>query len=500
MKKVLLCVLLMAVGFVSKVWSQGGNPCSIEQAGFEVVSTTPIPGFDSCEVTIDIFFLGRVRNNGQKFFTAHIWQTAPANNYPNLSYNQPPTAAELGNLNGTIILERSPGNPSNWFLSTQYNQQINPAFAKIITSGTVTTFDAPAALGPGFEDMTYFIISGLKLRMASCENAVAAIDVWGSNAAQNQTVQCFNKNIQVASCENEDPIVFGQIICNVPRQYSISIDNTNGCKPYLFALAVYADDGDGVQDAGDAQVNPGAPDSTYVVVLPGQNLVLPPQSYTAFPNNVLHIGYTSYSFSPAGIVTATDVIIADNGCGALPVKLQSFSAKRNTQSKQSVDITWQTSLEQNNKGFNLQRKTQGEWQTVAFIASKSSNGNSNSSLQYSFTDVNNYKGMSQYRLEQVDFDGRIEFSETRTVTGDASTSSIIIFPNPSNTGRINVMFDNENTKNVLLHDMNGRMLKQWRSYRSSSLTIDQLNSGVYTLRIQDVNNGKLTITKFVVNR
>ena len=139
--------------------------------------------------------------------------------------------------------------------------------------------------------------------------------------------------------------------------------------------------------------------------------------------------------------------------------------------------------------------------TFAFIGSLATDGNSNSILAYSFNDLNSSKGISQYRIKQVDFNGAARYSEIRAVRGFGQNSDVIVYPVPSVDGRVNVVFDDlEGTRDVSLIDMNGRVLKQWRSITSNTFQIDNLRQGVYSLRIQNVETGDLKSAKIVVTR
>lgn len=96
----------------------------------------------------------------------------------------------------------------------------------------------------------------------------------------------------------------------------------------------------------------------------------------------------------------------------LPVQLSSFNA---TIINKSVNLKWETATEQNNYGFEIERKLKSvvnndnsTWQNIGFV---NGNGNSNSPKEYSYTDNSlNNSGKYSYRLKQVDNDGSYEYS------------------------------------------------------------------------------------------
>ena len=181
------------------------------------------------------------------------------------------------------------------------------------------------------------------------------------------------------------------------------------------------------------------------------------------------------------------------------IKLRSFDANRN---KSNVDLKWVTEIETNNKGFYVERMvSNGGWQQVTFVASQAANGNSNSPLTYTFTDFNNTKGISQYRLRQVDIDGKQAFSQIRSVRGEGQKSNTIIYPNPSGDGKVNIVFEGTNsTRDVSLMDVSGKTLKQWKGVTNNNIHIDNLNAGFYTVRIVNVETGEQVVEKFIVNK
>ena len=183
----------------------------------------------------------------------------------------------------------------------------------------------------------------------------------------------------------------------------------------------------------------------------------------------------------------------------LPVKMTYFNAVRNGE---NVKLTWQTTFEQNNTGFEIQRFTgAGGWQDVGFASTKAANGNSGSSLNYEFTDINTTKGITQYRLKQIDKDNRSAYSLIRSVRGVGQKSNTIIYPNPSGDGKVNVVFDDASgIHDVSLIDVSGKTLKQWKGVTNNNIQIDNLNTGFYTVRIVNVETGEQVVEKFIVNK
>ena len=182
----------------------------------------------------------------------------------------------------------------------------------------------------------------------------------------------------------------------------------------------------------------------------------------------------------------------------LPVKFSSFDAKRSGSA--NVLLTWTTASEQNNAGFAIERMINNVWTEVGFVASQAAGGNSDGSLSYSFSDPNNVKGISQYRIRQVDLDGKISYSTVKAVRSEDQPVKLTVYPNPTVDGKVNIVFDNENlVRNVTVMDMNGRVVKQINGITNNNITIDNLKPGMYTVRVMVPETGAQGVQKIIVN-
>lgn len=180
----------------------------------------------------------------------------------------------------------------------------------------------------------------------------------------------------------------------------------------------------------------------------------------------------------------------------LPVQFSQFSLARNGR---SVLVNWETLTEINNSGFHVERNTNGQWESVGFVKTKSADGNSSERLQYQFSDNNNFSGISQYRIRQTDVDGKIKYSDVRAIRGEEATPKTVVFPNPSPNGTISVIFGETSQKDVVLNDMSGRVIRQWSAFSGNSLQLNNLVPGMYTLRSVDRATNDVQVQKLVVS-
>lgn len=158
-----------------------------------------------------------------------------------------------------------------------------------------------------------------------------------------------------------------------------------------------------------------------------------------------------------------DGILIDSFSAApiLPVELIEFRAHRNSQ---DVLLNWITASEMNNDFFELQRSEDAKsWETLINVQGS---GTSKQKIEYIEHDYNAPEGELFYRLRQVDYDGKYQYSEVSYVppkTANSEKTEVIFqtFPNPIEKGNLlNLVFENLEGKDLLLvlRDMNGREL------------------------------------------
>lgn len=131
--------------------------------------------------------------------------------------------------------------------------------------------------------------------------------------------------------------------------------------------------------------------------------------------------------TPVGGCVSSDTVLVSTTC-ALPVKLKNFAVNK---SGNEVLLSWITSTEQNNKGFAVERSSNGtNWYDIGFINTQATNGNSNQELHYTFNDHAPANAQNWYRLRQTDFDGKYDYSEVRGLKMD-NARVITLYPNPA---------------------------------------------------------------------
>lgn len=187
-------------------------------------------------------------------------------------------------------------------------------------------------------------------------------------------------------------------------------------------------------------------------------------------DNLITVSITNAPFTASfGIIIPTP----------LPVVLLNFDTYKKGK---SVLLLWATAKEQNNKGFEIERSTDSKnWVTIGFVAAQTENGNSNIKADYNFTDNTPGNAQNFYRLKQVDFDGKYEYSPVRLIAFDKK-NNINIYPNPT-IERVTIAGLQVGEKiNVL--DVSGRIVYQETTKDVIvNIPLNKLSAGNYLITI-----------------
>ncbi|TMI66298.1 MAG: T9SS type A sorting domain-containing protein [Bacteroidetes bacterium] len=524
MKKFLLSIMTVVV---FSTFSKTNAQCDVALSNVlvQIVSQSPGPGVNPCTVVVNVTF-DLSYNNGATFVYINSYLAA---DYLALETTNPlafvcgsaqtpardaPNVGRLGDLISSpgksfldLGMDLSGGHgavgvPITTRLLTQYLQD------PLVDLNTV----ANSSKGAGVDSLTvtrafvsgttdHFTVSNLKLTIAAGCNTSdldVSTDIWASNAnSSSAKAQCYQCQARQSFA---DPLISGQKNCDLPRGFTLGIATTD---PILDTVIykVYIDmDNSGGLTAGDllALTSTGIPLVLGTPYSSGVPIVLPPPYGNTAPYvNKGYVVVVEFPTPPVKNAVARYFPPA-LGCAALPVGMKSFNAKRSNRT--NVNVSWETVSEQNSAGFVVERNVNGNWEQVADVPSQAVGGNSSSLLVYTVNDLNPAKGISQYRIRILDLDGVAKLSDIRSVRGEGQKGTTIVYPNPSNDGKVNVVFQGEFAKrDVTVQDMSGRIIKQWRNFTNNNIQIDNLTPGFYTIRIVDTETGEQNVEKVVVN-
>src|SRR5258706_7268464 len=174
----------------------------------------------------------------------------------------------------------------------------------------------------------------------------------------------------------------------------------------------------------------------------------------------------------------------------LPVDLLNFDAVI-----QSEDVltTWVTATEVNCDYFVIERSQDGI--NFEMVGTRRGSGNSSVTLYYSMLDTKPIKGISYYRLREVDFDGTDTKSRLVAVSF-VNVNVLIEFPNPAQTSSIIIGLTTaaEGKVNLEIIDMLGKVqLSELLDVKKglneiNDYSVRDLPQGAYFIRIKSAGN------------
>jgi len=176
----------------------------------------------------------------------------------------------------------------------------------------------------------------------------------------------------------------------------------------------------------------------------------------------------------------------NNSTNPLPVKLVNFKAAINNN---NTLLSWATSSELNNVGFNVEFSLNGkDFTKLGFVKGAV---NSSKIVNYHFEVEGIQTGY--YRLKQIDVDGSFEYSATVLFEHNAQPE-VIVSPNPFN-NNIEITGLN-NISQIEVIDITGKVkISQQCNGSNAKINTSELNDGIYFIR---VSNNQQQITKRII--
>jgi Bacterial pre-peptidase C-terminal domain len=192
---------------------------------------------------------------------------------------------------------------------------------------------------------------------------------------------------------------------------------------------------------------------------------------------------TSGNGSEFGPYTLTDSFFT-----TLPVTLIDFDGKL---AANTAFLSWRTTAEINNKGFTVQKSTDGQnFSDIGFVAGK---GNSQVTNNYSFTDVKVLSGSNYYRLKQINIDNNFNYSSIIKINYSRFDWAILANPLRENSS-IQLQLDIKERISVQIFSSNGKLIQ--------SVDKGELSPGTYSipLHLGNVSAGSYVVKLKVGNR
>jgi hypothetical protein len=190
-------------------------------------------------------------------------------------------------------------------------------------------------------------------------------------------------------------------------------------------------------------------------------------------------GSGPFTLTRTGLTSFSPFSIGDN-ISPLPVKLTAFDAKLE---KDKVLLNWTTSCEINNDHFEIERSTDGV--NFTSLGNRKGAGTTNAIQEYAYTDNRLPANILYYRLKQIDYNGKYEYSQVRSLKTKANPVTVSVSPNPFSSITRLEYHGNSGVLNLQLCNAQGLPMESW-AINSENGTIEignEVDAGVYYLVI-----------------
>ena len=154
----------------------------------------------------------------------------------------------------------------------------------------------------------------------------------------------------------------------------------------------------------------------------------------------------------------------------------------------TVELDWATATEQDNAGFTVERSADAAlFEAIGWVPGA---GDSQSQLDYGFTDHTPLPGTSYYRVRQTDHDGGTSLSNVASVLFLDGGLRPSVHPNPvRNDAEVRFHMEREGRVHLTLLDGTGRAVRTIAHQAGSglvtiTLSLTGLSDGVYSLVIE----------------
>ncbi len=205
--------------------------------------------------------------------------------------------------------------------------------------------------------------------------------------------------------------------------------------------------------------------------------------------------------SPQGALINQVIQFVQDNEGVAPVELASFTSSID---RRNVTLRWSTVTEENNSGFDIERRVSGSSNTWAKVGNVTGSGTTNTTKNYSFSENNLATGRYNYRLKQMDFNGNFKYYD---LAGEVIVGVPVKFdisqnyPNPFNPStKINFDLPFDSKVQIKVFDITGREMTQilnetkTAGYHTVQFNALNLASGVYFYMI-NANGGNQSYVK-----
>lgn len=206
------------------------------------------------------------------------------------------------------------------------------------------------------------------------------------------------------------------------------------------------------------------------------------------------VSWCAFGGGSYGLPTPMNCPLVTTVCSGiiLPVYLSEFRAE--LKNELYTDLNWKTASENNNAFFRVMKLSEGksQWEEIEIV-----NGHGTTDQEQQYRSVDNYvdRGVTYYRLIQVNTDGDETFSDIVSVNRSGEGDQIIVYPNPAEQND-QIVLNNLKlvTGNITIYDISGNIVQHTEKQASSNyeiLNTDQLSKGIYNIYVTQMNETEI---------
>ncbi len=171
----------------------------------------------------------------------------------------------------------------------------------------------------------------------------------------------------------------------------------------------------------------------------------------------------------------------------LPIELLDFFGEHR---QGQNHLFWRTVSEKNNKGFEIQKSSDGQlFHTIGNLEGKE---NSQVLNTYAFVDEKPEPGIAYYRLKQIDLDGSFKYHKTISIQFSKEPGEAIVYPNPSYDGFFTFLSASPSSDEIAIYNTELQLIKTIKSGNGKiNFSLQELAEGIYYLIYSEEGKQKI---------
>lgn len=198
------------------------------------------------------------------------------------------------------------------------------------------------------------------------------------------------------------------------------------------------------------------------------------------PQKTYHFSVFEYNGADAPVYNKVNVLRGQaTTTGALPLTWVYFTVK---EKQGRVDLQWGTTDEVHTAYFAIERsKGDGPFIELGKVQAANAPGNHD----YVFTDNDAPAELVQYRIKQVDIDGKYTYSKVVSLNRSGNQSGIRLYPNPAIASFRVILPSGTGQAKLQIYDMSGKEVLRSKVNNNDMIPINQLPKGLYNIVVDD---------------